>query len=200
MSLFVALLIFVAVATFTPGGATALATSAGMHYGIRKSAPLLAGLVIGLSTMAGMAGFGLSQLLLQYPLFRTALALAGTAYFVWLALAIARSGPPDVKHGNHQPPHGFIAGILLLWLNPKAWTMTLSAAASFGALAAEPAALSLLLGIVFGLFSTVSLTAWCLGGSYLATLVKTPLQWRVLNISLAVMLLVSIIPVWMQHM
>lgn len=195
MGLFASLLLFVAVTAFTPGGATALAASSGMRHGLSGSVPVLSGLIVGTTSLATASAFGLGNLMAAYPPLRLALAALGTAYFLWLALMIARSGAPDLD-GGRNAPLGFLAGLLLLWLNPKAWTMTLGAAASFGALAPDPLRLALLLGGVFLLFSTAALTAWCLGGAFLARTLSTPRQWRALNLTLAALLIVSIAPVW----
>lgn len=195
MGLFASLLLFVAVTAFTPGGATALAASSGMRHGLSGSMPVLSGLIAGTTSLAAASAFGLGNLMAAYPPLRLALAALGTAYFLWLALMIARSGAPDLDAGR-SAPLGFLAGLLLLWLNPKAWTMTLGAAASFGALAPDPLRLAVLLGGVFLFFSTAALTAWCLGGAFLARTLSTPRQWRALNLTLATLLIVSIVPVW----
>lgn len=199
MSLFLSLVLFVAVTAFTPGGATALAATSGMRHGLSGSVTLLAGLIAGTMSLAAASAFGLGKLIVEWPQLRLALATLGTAYFVCLAVMIARSGAPDLA-AKRDVPLGFFAGLLLLWLNPKAWTMTLGAAASFGALAADPVRLAVLLGAVFMVFSTAALTIWCLGGAYLARALSTPRQWRTLNLTLAGLLLVSIVPVWIDYL
>lgn len=198
MSLFASLLLFVAVTAFTPGGATALAASSGMRHGVYASVPILSGLIFGTTSLACASGLGVGNLVLAWPSMRLLLAAAGTAYFLWLAAMIARSGRPNLK--SDQDRLGFFAGVLLLWLNPKAWTMTMGAAASFGALAPDPARLALLLGGVFLVFSTAALSAWCLGGAFVAKKLTSDRQWRVLNLTLAVLLVLSIIPIWVDYL
>jgi len=61
------LALFVLTSTLTPGGATTLATASGAQFGLRRSLPLLAGL------------------LLAAPHLQLAMQLAGTAYLFWLA-------------------------------------------------------------------------------------------------------------------
>ena len=82
----------------------------------------------------------------------------------------------------------------MLWLNPKAWAMTLGAAASYATLTNGPFQLAILLGAVFAIASSVSLAFWCLAGTLLARLLKTPLQWRILNVTLGILLAASIVP------
>lgn len=199
MGLFASLLLFVAVTAFTPGGATALAAASGMRHGFAGSLPVLSGLIAGTTSLAAASALGLGNLMAAWPPARLALAALGTVYFLWLAVTIARAGAPDLETGGGSPL-GFLAGLLLLWLNPKAWTMTLGAAASFGALAPDPLRLAFILGGVFLVFSTAALSAWCLGGAVLARTLSTPRQWRVLNLTLAALLVVSIVPVWADHL
>ncbi|MGV7241753.1 LysE family translocator, partial [Caballeronia sp. M23-90] len=56
--------------------------------------------------------------------------------------------------------------------------------------------LAALLGGAFALAACVSLSIWCAAGVMFARLLKTPRQWRLLNGSMALLLAVSIIPMW----
>ena len=56
-------------------------------------------------------------------------AQRGVAAGPLYAWGIARSGSP--KDATLARPRRFVAGLVLLWLNPKGWAMTLSAAAAF---------------------------------------------------------------------
>ncbi len=191
------LALFVIVATVTPGGATTLATASGAQFGFRRSVPLMAGIAVGLATLAAAAGAGLAGILLAVPLLQTAMRLAGSAYLLWLAWRIAGSGPPNLE-AEAGAPTSFLGGACLLWLNPKGWAMALGAAASFAVLASSPLQLAVLLGSAFGLAAAVSLSLWCMAGLLLARLLRTERQWRVLNAALAVLLAVSIIPMWRE--
>jgi len=199
MNLVISLMMFVGAATITPGGATALAMSAGMQFGVRGSVPLISGLVAGLSTMAAVAAFGLAELISRFPSLNTTLSVAATLYFLWLAYTIASSQPAVEQNGKRDGiPSRFSTGGFLLWLNPKAWTMTLGAAASFGEIAQTPFKLALVFGSVFALCSVISLFTWSYGGAFLARVIKTTRQWRLINFSLAAILISSIIPIWVD--
>jgi threonine/homoserine/homoserine lactone efflux protein len=93
-------------------------------------------------------------------------------------------------------PVTLVSGILLLWLNPKSWAMTVGAAASFALLADSPTRLAMLLGAAFGLAACGSLALWCALGALLARLFRTPHHWRILNLAMGVLLAVSVIPTW----
>jgi threonine/homoserine/homoserine lactone efflux protein len=191
------LVLFVIVSTITPGGATTLATASGAQFGFRRSVPLMAGIAAGLASLAAASAAGLAGLLLAAPSLQTAMRVAGSAYLLWLAWKIARSGPPNMN-ANMGVPTSFLGGAGLLWLNPKGWAMALGAAASFAALASGPSQLALLLGAAFGIAAVVSLSLWCMAGLLLARLLRTERQWRVLNAVLGLLLVVSIVPMWLE--
>lgn len=189
--------LFAIAATITPGGATTLATASGARFGFRRSVPLMAGIALGLATLAAAAAAGLAGLLLAAPSLQLAVKLVGSGYLIWLAAKVAAGGPPR-KGADRATPMSFLRGVWLLWLNPKGWAMTLGAAASFAALTSGPAQLALLLGSAFGLAASLSLALWCLAGLLVGRLLRTPRQWRIANAVLASLLVASIVPMWLE--
>ena len=189
------LFLFVIVSTITPGGATTLATASGAHFGYRRSLPYVAGIAVALASMAAAAAVGLGSILMALPALQVGMKAIGSLYLAWLAWRIGRSGPAHLD-AQLRKPTGFASGVWMLWHNPKGWAMTLGACASFAALAPDPFRLGALLGVAFGIAATVSLSIWCLAGLLLARLLRTDLQWRLLNGTLALLLVMSIIPMW----
>lgn len=192
-----ALLGFAVVATGSPGGATLLVTISGARHGVWRSLPLLGGIAAGLAALLVLAGAGLGTLVQAVPGLHLGMRVAGSAYLLWLAWRIARSGPPTAAGAGDAPRPGFLAGMALLWLNPKAWAMSLAASAAFGGLASSPAALGALLGTVFGIAGACSLLFWCASGQLLARRLKTEAAWRRLNQALGALLAASVIPLWL---
>ena len=133
ISSLIPLAIFVLIATVSPGGATALATASGASFGFRRSLPLIGGIAAGLASMAVAAATGLAGVLLALPSLQIAMKAAGSLYLAWLAWQIAGRGAPNLAGGRVHPSR-FVAGVWMLWHNPKAWAMTTGAAASFTAL------------------------------------------------------------------
>lgn len=189
------LLLFVVVATISPGGATTLATISGATFGFRRSIPLIAGIAAGLASMAGLAAFGLAGLLLAAPSLALLMKAAGSAYLLWLAWQTARRGPPHLD--GKAKPNGFLMGVWMLWHNPKGWAMTVGAAASFAAIADGPSRLGFILATAFGLGAILSLSLWCGAGLLLARLMQSDAQWRVLNGVLGGLLALSVVPIWL---
>ena len=194
--LLVSLVVFAVVATATPGGATALATASGAQFGFTRSVPLIAGIVTGLASLAATAGGGLGTIVQSVPELRAGLRITGSAYLLWLAWTIGRLGAPASRKVAAASPIGFFKGLLLLWLNPKGWTMALAAASAYAGLSDNPLRLALLLSAVFGLAATLSLTLWCMGGRWLSCVLKTEKQWRIANVTLGLLLAASVVPMW----
>jgi threonine/homoserine/homoserine lactone efflux protein len=190
------LIVFVIVATITPGGATTLATASGTQFGFRRSVPLLGGIALGLASLAAIAAAGLAGLLRAVPALQLIMKVLGSVYLIWLAWKIASSGAPKQSANTLKTPTGFIGGALLLWLNPKGWTMALGAAASFAALTPDPVRLAAILGSAFGLAAIVSLVLWCTAGVLLGRTLRTDRHWRIANAALGVLLALSIVPIW----
>ena len=194
--LLISLATFALVATCSPGGATTLATASGAQFGYARSIPLMSGIAVGLGTLVGCVAGGLASVIQSVPQVQLWLRLAGTAYLLWLAWTVGRQGAPGNKSATRATPIGFVAGLLMLWTNPKGWTMAVAATGAYGGLTNNPYGLGLLMAVVFAGAAALSLSLWCLGGEWLAQRLKTEAQWRATNISLGLLLAASIIPMW----
>lgn len=192
----ISLILFASISTLSPGGATTLATASGMQFGYVKSLPLILGIAVGLSTLVASSATGLAALLLAVPEFSLAIKAIGSIYLLWLAFKIGRAGAPQAGAGSASSPIGFFGGLALLVINPKAWAMAFGASASFSAISSSPLVLALTMAMVFAACCIMSLSLWSLGGALLARTLKTAFQWRVLNIILALLLVLSIVPFW----
>lgn len=190
------LAVFALISTASPGGATTLATASGAHFGFRRSLPLMSGIAAGLASMAAAAAAGLAGVLEAMPSLQLAMKAVGSAYLLWLAGKVAASGAPRLDKALTKPT-SLLGGAWLLWCNPKAWAMTLGAAASFAALAGSPAELGALLAAAFGLAAALSLSVWCVAGLLMARVLRTERQWRAVNMTLGVLLALSVLPMWL---
>ena len=189
------LLLFVFASTFSPGGATSLATASGARFGLGRSLPLIFGIALSLGFVAAITAFGLGNLISERPSLEVAVKLLGSGYLLWLAWRIARSGAPTSGTQMGKPLTLFKT-IPLLLLNPKSWAMTVSAAAAFAPLAVRPGGLAVLLGLSFGIAAALSLMLWCALGVLLARMLRTQRHWVWFNLSMAALLVLSIIPTW----
>ena len=189
------LMLFAAVATISPGKSTTLVTASSAQLGLRRSLPLLAGISLGLASLAFASALGLATMLLAVPMLQIVVKAVGTAYLLWLAWKVASGGAPS-SSGSRPKPISLLSGNWMLWLNLKAWAMTLGAAASFATLAPKRRTPVCPSRCSFATFSLQSLTVWCLAGALFARMLTKPLHWRILNATLGVLLAASVVPMW----
>jgi threonine/homoserine/homoserine lactone efflux protein len=195
--LLLAFIVFAIVMFFTPGPNNIMLLTSGLNFGFRRTLPHLAGVVFGFAFMIAVSGIGLGAVFTAYPLLQTILKYAGAAYLVYLAVAIALSGPPTPGEAERRRPMTFFGAALFQWINVKGWVMVIGTITAYAAIASYPwnillqVALSLLIG-------WVACAAWVLCGTSLQSLVKSPVVVRAFNIVMALLLLASLYPVLVE--
>jgi threonine/homoserine/homoserine lactone efflux protein len=196
-SLLIAFVIFATVMFFTPGPNNVMLLSSGLTYGFRRTVPHLAGIVIGFAFMIGAVGLGMGTIFISYPVLQTVLKYAGAAYLIYLATAIAMSGPVKPDQDNRRGPMTFWGAAMFQWINVKGWVMVIGTITAYAGIASFPwnitiqVMLSLLLGVV-------ACSSWALFGSVLRPLLTSERAVRVFNIVMAMLLLASLYPVFMD--
>jgi threonine/homoserine/homoserine lactone efflux protein len=196
-SLLIAFVVFATVMFFTPGPNNIMLLSSGLTYGFRRTVPHIAGITIGFAFMIGAVGFGLGAVFIAYPVLQTILKYAGVAYLIYLAAAIAMSDPVTPGQDNQRGPMTFWGAALFQWVNIKGWVMVIGTITAYAGIASFPwniaiqTALSLLLGVV-------ACSTWAVFGSALRPLLTSRRTVRAFNIVMAVLLLASLYPVFMD--
>lgn len=129
------LLLFTFVATITPGPNNIMLTASGANFGFRRTLPHLMGIAFGFSFMAVVVALGLGVVFDRWPMLYTLLKLVGSAYLLFLAWKIYRAGRvqlnSDAAVNEDARPLSFMQAAAFQWVNPKAWTMVLTALAAF---------------------------------------------------------------------
>jgi threonine/homoserine/homoserine lactone efflux protein len=173
----------------TPGPATISLTAAGSAYGMRRSLGYLAGIVAGTAAVLLAVATGITAALLAVPAVRPVLIAAGAAYILWLAYHIATAPPLSDQRGDPAVP-GLAGGALLGVANPKAWiaiaAVFASARLADGTAADAAAKVAVLTGMI-----VVINTAWLAAGSSLAPLLRDARRARLVNRTLAVVLVAA---------
>lgn len=152
----VAVLVFLAI----PGpGNLALVTSTGKG-GLRGGFAATLGLIAGDQVLMWLAVAGVAALLQAWPMAFGAVQWLGAAYLAWIGLRMILSKPGDAPILHIQPRHYFRQALAITLLNPKAIVfymaffplfidpMRAPGLATFGAMAATVAALTLAYGFV----------------------------------------------------
>jgi threonine/homoserine/homoserine lactone efflux protein len=173
----------------TPGPATISLTAVGSAHGMRRSLGYLAGIVAGTTAVLLAVATGITAALLAVPAVRPVLIAAGAVYILWLAYHVA-TAPPLAQRGGAMAAPGVVGGALLGVANPKAWiaiaAVFASARLADGAAADATAKVAVLTGMI-----VVINAAWLAAGASLAPLLSDPRRARLVNRSLAAVLVAA---------
>lgn len=196
-SLLVAFVMFAVVMFFTPGPNNIMLLSSGLTYGFRRTLPHMAGITIGFAFMVAAVGLGLGTIFIAYPVLQTILKYAGAAYLIYLAAAIAMSGPVTPDQDNRRGPMTFWGAAMFQWINVKGWVMVIGTITAYAGIASFPWNISIqvMLSLLLG---AMSCSAWALFGSALRPVLTSPTAVRAFNIVMAALLLASLWPVFMD--
>jgi threonine/homoserine/homoserine lactone efflux protein len=187
--LFTALVVFAFVSSITPGPNNAMLIASGVNFGVRRSAPHMAGVCLGFLVLTLAAGLALGGLFAAYPALHGVLKVVGAAYLLYLAWKIARSG--EIKTGEAARPQTFWQAAAFQWVNPKAWAMALGAVTAY----APPegyVANVVLVALVFTIVNLPCIFSWTAFGAALRGVLADPGRLRIFNWTMAGLLALSV--------
>ena len=198
MSLFAPYLLFCIVMTSTPGPNNALVMLSGARFGIYKTVPLILGIAFGVAVQLFTIGIGLNQIFLTLPQLQFILGFIGFMYILWLAWKIASSGPLNIEL-EQKPSMGFLQGALFQWVNPKAWIISISTVSTYFALN-PPVSEIIYAALILMLVSIPCVGIWAVSGLFLRQHLIKPQFAFIFNITMAIALLVSVLPTALRLM
>ncbi|MBB3308976.1 threonine/homoserine/homoserine lactone efflux protein [Rhizobium sp. BK196] len=189
---FLALLLFAFTTSITPGPNNMMLFASGVNFGFRRTIPHMLGIGAGFLSLLLGVGLGLGAMLHTVPAVYIALKFTGGAYLVWIAWKIATSrslseGKSGVK------PMSFLGAAAFQWVNPKAWVMAVTAMATY----TNPQLYMisvLLVGLAFAAVNVPSVSTWAGFGSALREWLSDPARLKWFNITMAVLLVLSLWP------
>lgn len=183
---------FAFVTSATPGPNNMMLMASGANFGLRRTVPHMLGVSLGFGVMVAVLGLGVDRVIAASPTLETALKWLSLAYMLWLAWKIATAAP--AKHTSDDPqsrPFTFLQAAAFQWVNPKAWAMALGALSAYAAGAGG----AMVVALVFALVNLPTVSVWAAMGQGLRSLLATPARLRVFNVSMAALLIVSMLPV-----
>lgn len=184
-----ALLAFGVVSSFTPGPNNLMLMASGANFGVRRTMPHMWGVVIGFSVMIVIVGLGLFGLFHAWPASFTVLKVVSVAYTLYLAWKIARANAPHAGDADGRPMT-FLQGAAFQWVNPKAWTMGLSAITLYAPDARLPSIL--IIAAVFAVMSLGATATWMLMGLSIRHWLSSRRRLLAYNYTMAALLVGSI--------
>ena len=191
------LTVFALVSSITPGPNNLMLMTSGANFGFRRTVPHMFGVALGFTFMVLLVGIGLVQIFAAYPVSYILLKVVSLAYLMYLAWKIATAVPPSEDDAKSGTPLTFIQAALFQWVNPKAWTMALTAVSIY-----SPSQSLTALAFVAGVFGAVNLPCisfWTCMGQQLQRILTNPRRLRTFNVFMALLLVGSLYPVLMPH-
>lgn len=190
--IFTALATFAFVTVITPGPNNLMLMASGANFGFARTIPHMLGIGLGFPAMVALVGLGVMQVFDLWPLSHTILKIASVAYLLYLAWKIANAAPPGQARAEGRPLT-FLQSAAFQWVNPKAWSMALSAITLY-ATGRDLTAIAWVAG-TYVVLSLISTTSWTVLGQQMRRLLKNPLRLRVFNWIMAALLVATLIPV-----
>ncbi len=194
---YLAIISFAISTCVTPGPNNAMIMTSGLNYGIRRSLPHYTGICLGFPAMVIAVGLGMAQLFDQVPILQVILKVAGAGYLSYLAWKIA-TAPVSQLNKIQGKPFSFVQAAAFQWVNPKAWVLAIGATVTYTVISNSYVLQVLTIALIFLVFGSPCIMLWLLFGTSLKTILKNPSNVRIFNVSMALLLMGSLIPVFMD--
>ena len=194
LDLLTALMAFAFVTSITPGPNNLMLMSSGASFGVKRTIPHILGVALGFVFMLIVVGFGIMQLFDRYPVSYSILNYGCAVYLIYLAAKIATATATSEQGEDTQgrDPMSFFQAVLFQWINPKAWTMALTAVTLY---APNRSIESLLIvATIFGIINLPSVGIWAVLGQQLSRVLTNSFRFKLFNLSMAILLLLSLYP------
>ena len=157
--------LFMFVTSCSPGPNNVIASHSGFNHGIKKSIPLMLGVIFGFTTMLAVVNFGLINIFNIYPIIQKILIGTGTIFLIYLAYKI--SFTRSSKKSENLKPVNFIETFLYQFLNPKGVIVAIIAVSTYTESGINFLNYSLwMLGVAF-LFAIISIMFWTFLGKFM---------------------------------
>ena len=152
--------------------------------------------IISYPIMMMLTALGMGMFLVQHPKIMLVLKIVGTLYLFYMAWQIAKNNNTyDTNENLQNKPFSFLQGFIYPFLNPKAWIVYTSTISIY--ITSIDNKFSQIAIIVFLIFISMVITTsfWSMGAIALKKLLKKRSFIKKLNIIMAILLVVSILPI-----
>lgn len=175
----------------TPGPGVLTTAGIGSAFGFRAGLAFVAGLMLGGFINMLLVISGLAAIALAIPLLRSVLLFASVGYLVFLAWRIATAGS-GVGFSPAKTPLGFLNGLTLQFINPKAYVVSTALFSGFAFLPEAPVWEGVIKIILFNIIWLPVHMIWLAAGVKLGRLDLSGKGHRRINLAMAVSLLLVV--------
>jgi threonine/homoserine/homoserine lactone efflux protein len=127
---FAALLALTTAASFTPGPNTTLSTALAANYGLKRAMTFVCAVPVGWGLLFTLCAGGVGALVVAIPALRLGIKVLGVGYLLWLAYKIGTTSKLSSVDSSRLNVT-FFQGVMLQFLNIKAWMLALTVVAGW---------------------------------------------------------------------
>lgn len=178
--------------TGSPGPATLGLAAAGAAFGARRSLGFMFGITTGVTCVMAITASGVIGLVFGWPGAVPVVATLAAAYMLYLAWRIATAPPLGEDAGEGIAP-SYLGGLFLALANPKAYAAMAALFSGFVLLDGQPVHDAFAKGAILVCTILIVNPLWLNVGAALTRLFRSPKASRVINVSFAVLLVISVV-------
>jgi threonine/homoserine/homoserine lactone efflux protein len=193
LELFLAQVVFASVMAFTPGPNNVLLAASGVNFGFMRTMPHIWGVTIGFDVLLIAGAVGVGFLFHAFPALHTVLKIGGAIYMLYLAWKVATAHQSGADDKAPARPFTFLEAAAFQWINPKAVIAVVGGIALYVRPGHEWIDFPVML-VVMTVATIGAVTLWTGFGVALRRFLRDPARARIFNISMALLLVVSIVP------
>ncbi len=160
-------LLFVLTMAATPGPNNMLLTASGAKFGYKRTFLLLVGMVLGMLSQLLLCAAGLVFLFEKFPILHTVLKIVGTVYIFYLAIKITFFSSSQKEDFLADKPLSMVHGILLQYLNPKAYIMAVTTISVYSLKNSLYIPSVFFITVIYIIVTFSSISMWACFGSFL---------------------------------
>lgn len=190
-SLPIPLILFMLGICITPGPNNIMLSASGANFGFTRTLPHILGIVVGMLLLYVLAIFGLATLYQSIPIAQLVLKTAGILYLLHTASKLFRSSLLP-EQGLSLEPMNFWKALGFQFLNPKALMICFSTITAFAKPGEDFFQSAILVLLVFLIVCPICISVWTGAGMLIKRRLKTPIQVRIMNCTLGILILSSI--------
>lgn len=185
----ISLFAVVGIAAITPGPNNMIVMTLAAKNGLVAASQALVGVLSGTLLLLFISNVALTLAMTGNALgtVTTLIAALGSAYFAWLGFKLIKT-PPGAPENHHPLPSSALAILGFQLVNPKAWMLAMTVAATAGGVGNFWRATFVTL-----LISGLCLSTWMFSGIFIARMLHTPGAARLFEIAIGGVLLVTAI-------
>ena len=184
MAVFLAMCIYSLSMSISPGPVNLVALTTGLNNGFRFALPFVSGAAVGFALLLLALGLGVGSIASSYPLFLSVLGYGGSIYIFYMGYKITTA---DLSvNQTSKTSSSFVHGVVLQWLNPKAW---IAGVAGIGAFELEELYSLLQFVITYFVICYASIACWALVGEKMNLVLNQATKIKTFNVVMGSLLM-----------